>query len=153
MAEQTVATTSGQSAAAKSKEGTRAQERYFQPPVDIYETTEGLVLLADLPGVAPNDLELRLEDNTLTIMGRARHAFGSEPLYREFELANFFRQFELSEGVDQGKISAKLRHGVLMLELPRAEKAKPRQIPVQVEGAQEAAKQESNRQDSTKAAA
>jgi hypothetical protein len=55
--------------------------------------------------------------------------------------------------VDQGKISAKLRQGVLMLELPRAEKAEPRQIPVQVEGAQEAAKQESNSQESTKAAA
>jgi len=131
MAEQTVATTSGQQVAT-GKEGTRAQERYIQPPVDIYETPEGLVLLADLPGMAPSDLEVRLEDHTLTIQGKAHHALTREPIYREYELGNFFRQFELSEQVDQGKINARFRHGVLTLRLPRAEKPKPRQISVQV---------------------
>jgi HSP20 family protein len=131
MAEQTVATTSGQQGAA-GKEGTRAQERYIQPPVDIYETPEGLVLLADLPGVAPSDLEIRLEDHTLTIQGKAQHLLTSEPSYREYELGKFFRQFELSEQVDQGKITAGIKHGVLTLQLPRAEKPQPRQIAVQV---------------------
>ena len=131
MAEKTVATTSGQPVTT-GREGTRAQERYLQPPVDIYETPEGLVVLADLPGVGPSDLELRLEGNILTIQGKAKPVFMGEPIYREYELANFFRQFELSEGVDQGKISAGLKHGVLTLQLPRAEKAKPRQIAVQV---------------------
>jgi len=112
---------------------------YFLPPVDIFETREELVLLADMPGVAPNDLTIRLEDSILTIQGKAKHAIDSEPIYREFELVNFFRQFELSDQVDQEKIAARLNHGVLMLELPRAEKAKPRQIPVQVEVAKEAA--------------
>ena len=134
MAEKTVPTTSGRQTAL-SRERTRAQERYIQPPVDIYETPEGLVLLADMPGVAPNDLEVRLEENVLTIQGKAKHAVESEPIYREFELANFFRQFELSDQVDQEKISARLNNGVLMLQLPRAEQAKPRQIPVQVEKA------------------
>ena len=134
MAEKTVPTTSGRQTAV-SRERTRAQERYIQPPVDIYETPEGLVLLADMPGVAPNDLEVRLEENVLTIQGKAKHAVESEPIYREFELANFFRQFELSDQVDQEKISARLNNGVLMLQLPRAEQAKPRQIPVQVEKA------------------
>jgi HSP20 family molecular chaperone IbpA len=138
MAEKTVATTSGKQMAT-GRERTRALERYMQPPVDIYETPEGLVLLADMPGVAPNDLEIRLEENILTIQGKAKHAIDSEPIYREFELGNFFRQFELSDQVDQEKISARIRHGVLILELPRAEKAKPKQIPVKVEVAKEAA--------------
>jgi HSP20 family protein len=131
MAEKTVATTSGQPVTT-GREGTRAQERYVQPPVDIYETPEGLVLLADLPGVAPNDLEVRLENNILTIQGKAQQSLPSEPISREYELGNFFRQFELSEQVDQGKIAARFQHGVLTLQLPSAEKAKPRQIAVQV---------------------
>jgi HSP20 family molecular chaperone IbpA len=138
MAEKTVAAASGKQVPT-SREMTRAQERYIQPPVDIYETPEGLVLLADMPGVAPSDLEVRLEENILTIQGKAKHAIDKEPIYREFELVNFFRQFELSEHVDQEKIAARLNNGVLMLQLPRAEKAKPRQIPVQVETAKEAA--------------
>jgi len=131
MAEKTVATTSEQPGTT-GREGTRAQERYVQPPVDIYDTPEGLVLLADLPGVAQNDLEVRLENNMLTIQGKAQPALTSEPLSREYELGHFFRQFELSEQVDQGKIAARFQHGVLTLQLPRAEKAKPRQINVQV---------------------
>jgi len=138
MAEKTVAAAS-EKQVPSGREMTRTQERYIQPPVDIYETPEGLVLLADMPGVAPSDLEVRLEENILTIQGKAKHAIDKEPIYREFELVNFFRQFELSEHVDQEKIAARLNNGVLMLQLPRAEKAKPRQIPVQVETAKEAA--------------
>jgi HSP20 family protein len=131
MAEKTVATTSGQQVTT-GREGTRAQERYVQPPVDIYETPESLVLLADLPGVAPSDLEIQLENNILTIQGKPKHLLTTEPLYREYGLADFFRQFELSEVVNQEKITAGLKNGVLTLQLPRAEKAKPRQITVQV---------------------
>jgi HSP20 family protein len=138
MAEKTVAAAGGKQMS-PSRESTRAQEHYIQPPVDIYETPDGLVLLADMPGVAPSDLTIRLEDNILTIQGKAKHAIDKEPIYREFELVKFFRQFELSDQVDQEKIAARLNHGVLMLELPRAEKAKPRQIPVRVETAEEAA--------------
>jgi HSP20 family molecular chaperone IbpA len=133
MAEQTVAVTSGQQPTTTGREETRAPERYIQPPVDIYETSEGLVLLADLPGVSPNDLTVRHEDKILTIQGKGKHLVSSEPIYREYELGLFFRQFILSEEVDVQKITAGLRHGVLTLQLPRAEKAKPRQIPVEVE--------------------
>jgi HSP20 family molecular chaperone IbpA len=115
------------------------QERYIQPPADIYETEEGLALLADLPGVSPNDLKIRLEENILTIQATAKHLVESEPIYREFELYNFFRQFELSEEVDQEKITAELNHGCLKLLLPRAEKAKPREIQVRVHDDQAAA--------------
>jgi HSP20 family molecular chaperone IbpA len=136
MAEKTVPTTGGkQQQMEPSRERTRAQERYIPPPVDIYETQDGLVLMADLPGVGPEDLEIRIEDNMLTIQGRAKHAIEADPIYREFELVNFFRQFELSDQVDQEKISARMNHGVLTLEMPKAEKAKPRKIQVQLEKA------------------
>lgn len=135
MAEKTVATAASGKPARTEREITRAQERYIQPPVDIYENPDGLVLLADLPGVEPNDVTIRLEDNILTIQATPKHLITAEPIYREFELVNFFRQFELSDEVDQDKITARLSHGVLMLELPKAEKAKPRQIDVQVEKA------------------
>ena len=124
---------------AQSKERTRGREKFVSPPVDIYDSSEGLVLLADLPGVAPEDLKVRLEENTLTIQASPKHLVDGEATYKEFELVNFFRQFELSEEVDQEKISASLSHGVLKLQLPRAEKAKPREIPVQVQGDKPAA--------------
>lgn len=116
----------------RGKEETRSQERYVTPPVDIYETAQGLVVKADLPGVAKEDLDLRVENSQLTIRGRANHAVRGEPLYREYELVHFFRQFELTENVDQENISADLKNGVLTLSLPKAEEAKPRRIEVQV---------------------
>jgi HSP20 family protein len=114
------------------KEETRSQERYVTPAVDIYETPEGLIVKADLPGVAKDGLDLRVENNLLTIRGRAAHTAPGELLYREYELASFFRQFELSDKVDQLKISAELKNGVLTLNLPKAEEAKPRRIDVHV---------------------
>jgi HSP20 family molecular chaperone IbpA len=116
----------------RGKEETRSQERYVTPPVDIYETAQGLVVKADLPGVAKENLDLRVENSQLTIRGRANHAVRGEPLYREYELVHFFRQFELTDSVDQEKISADLKNGVLTLSLPKAEEAKPRRIEVQV---------------------
>ena len=114
------------------KENTRSQERYVTPAVDIYETLDGLVVKADLPGVTKDGLDLRVENNLLTIRGRASHCAPGEMLYREYQLANFFRQFELSDKVDQQSISAELKHGVLTLNLPKAEEAKPRKIEVRV---------------------
>lgn len=129
MAERTVATRA-QEKPPSSREVTRSQERYITPPVDIYETSDGLVVKADLPGVAKDGLDLRVENNLLTIRGKAAHAAPGDPVYREYGLVNFFRQFELNERVDQGEISAELKHGVLTLHLPKAEEAKPRKIEV-----------------------
>jgi len=141
MAEKTVAKTGNPmpDQTGQAKERTRGMERFVPPPVDIYESPDGLVLLADLPGVAPEDLKVRLEDNTLTIQASPKHLVDGEATYKEFELVNFFRQFELSEEVDQEKISASLSHGVLTLRLPRAERAKPREIPVKIQGDRSAA--------------
>jgi len=90
------------------------------------------VVLADLPGVSQEGLDVRVDNNVLTIRGHAHHAMPGDATYREYELVNFFRQFELSDKVDQGRISAELKCGVLTLQLPKAEEAKPRQIAVQV---------------------
>jgi HSP20 family molecular chaperone IbpA len=130
MAEKTVATPEAQKPV--TTESTRNHERYIAPPVDIYETADGLVVLADLPGVAQEALDVRVDNNVLTIRGHARHTVPGDTTYREYELVNFFRQFELSDKVDQGRISAELRHGVLQLQLPKAAEAKPRQVAVQV---------------------
>jgi HSP20 family protein len=130
MAEKTVATPDIQQPTTTEK--TRNHERYMAPPVDIYETRDGLVVLADLPGVAKEALDVRVDNNVLTIRGQARHAVPSDVTYREYDLVNFFRQFELNEQVDQQRITADLKCGVLTLHVPKAEEAKPRQIAVQV---------------------
>lgn len=131
MAEKTVATATPQQASVAT-EGTRNQERYVTPPVDIYETPDGLVVMADLPGVTKESLDVRVDSNVLTLRGISRHVAGSDPVYREYELINFFRQFELGEKIDQGKISAELKQGVLTLHLPKAEEARARQIEIRI---------------------
>jgi len=130
MAEHTVAAPEVQQS--PMAESTRNHERYVAPPVDIYETRDGLVVLADLPGVAQEALEVRVDNHMLTIRGHARHGVPGEVTYREYELLNFFRQFEPSDKVDQSRITADLKCGVLTLHLPKAEEAKPRQIEVGV---------------------
>jgi HSP20 family protein len=131
MAEQTVATTTPQQGAV-AREETRNRERFITPAVDIYETPDGLTVLADLPGVNQDNLDVRVDNNVLTIRGMARHTTPGDPVYREYELVNFFRQFELGEKIDQSKISAELKHGVLTVQLPKAPEAKPRKIAVSV---------------------
>jgi HSP20 family molecular chaperone IbpA len=131
MAEKTVAIPDNQEVATQP-EGTRTPERYVTPPVDIYELPDGLVVMADVPGVTHEHLDIRVDNNVLTIRAQADHASVAEPTYREYQLVNYFRQFELSDKVDQDKISADLKHGVLTLNLPKAEEAKPRKIALAV---------------------
>lgn len=134
MAEKTVAvpTTPGTPQEASGAEVTRTRERYATPSVDIYETPEGLTAVVDIPGVAQEDLEVRVDNQVLTIQGRSHHRVPGEATYREYELVHYFRQFELSDQVDASRIAAELKYGVLTLHLPKAEAAKPRQIAVQI---------------------
>jgi len=135
MAEKTVPATSGSNGSQTNggnREMTREAERYAPPPVDIYETPNSLVLLADMPGVPKENLEVRVDQNTLTIQGKAQHLVKGEPIYREIELTGFFRQFEISEEIATDKINAELKYGVLSLNLPKSEKAKPKKIEVKV---------------------
>ncbi len=131
MAEKTIATPEIQQKAPMA-EGTRTRERYITPPVDIYETPEGLVVMADLPGVTRENLEVRVENNLLTIRGHSCHIAPETPVYREYEFVHFFRQFELTAKIDTAKITAELKHGVLLLHLPKVAEAQPRKIEVAV---------------------
>ncbi len=130
MAEHTVAAPEVQKS--PMTERTRHHERYVAPPVDIYETRKGLVVLADVPGVAPEALDVRVDHNVLTIRGHARHGVPGKVTYREYDLVHFFRQFELNDTVDQRHITADLKSGVLTVHVPKAQEAKPRQIEVHV---------------------
>jgi HSP20 family protein len=132
MAETTVAMPEAQAERAVQPEGTRTHERYVAPPVDIYEVADGLVVTVDVPGVTQDQLEVRVDNHVLTIRGQISANTVADPSYREYELVSYFRQFELSDKVDEGKITADLKHGVLTLTLPKAEEAKPRKITVAV---------------------
>lgn len=107
----------------------------FTPPIDIFETAAGLVLLADLPGVAPDSLELQVQDNKLTLFGRVNATLpeGAQVIHQEYQVGHFLRSFILSDEVDHENISAKLNHGVLEVILPRAQRGEPRRIPVAIE--------------------
>ena len=115
---------------AAAREATRAQEVFVPPPVDIYEDEQGLVVVADLPGVEPGDLDVRVDQGVLTLQGRTQALATGTPLHREYELTGFFRQFRLPEEIAAGRIEAALTQGVLTLRLPRAAPAPPRRIDV-----------------------
>lgn len=129
MVEKTVQPAAGEKAPA-SRETTRAQDRYVAPPVDIYEDQDGLMVVADVPGASPESLDVRVDQGILTIEAKTSHLSPGNPIYREFQLVSFFRQFQLPERVAVGEISADLQHGVLKLRVPWAPEVKPRRIEV-----------------------
>lgn len=104
----------------------------YTPAIDIFETEKEITLLADMPGVKANDLTIDLREGVLTLTGRASNVSSEKEtdVVREFKPGTFHRQFTLSEAVDQAKIEATLKDGVLRLTLPKVEKARPRQIQV-----------------------
>lgn len=104
----------------------------FSPLVDIFETDKEIVLLADMPGVMSDRLDVDLRENVLTLSAEAVSGKGGEEqdILSEFAVGKFYRQFTLSEVIDQGKIEAKLNSGVLRLVLPKVEKAAPRKIQI-----------------------
>lgn len=104
----------------------------YTPPVDIFETETAITVLADMPGVAPENLTIDLRESVLTLVGRVvpKETPKENVILREHHAGTFMRQFTLSETIDQSKIDARLNDGVLRLELPKVEKAKPRQIAV-----------------------
>ena len=105
----------------------------FTPPIDIFETAEGLILQADLPGVSPESLELQVQDNKLSLFGKVTMPIpsGARLIHQEYQVGHFLRSFILSDEVDHERITAKLNQGVLEVVLPRLAKAEPRRIQVQ----------------------
>jgi HSP20 family protein len=106
--------------------------RTFAPKVDILETDAGLKLWAEMPGVDENAIEVELVDGVLSIRGRvATEEYENlEPLYTEYGVGNFETRFRLSNAIDGERIQARLKNGVLELELPKIAAAKPRKIEI-----------------------
>ena len=107
----------------------------FTPSVDIFEAENAIHLIADMPGVSAEDLTIDLRDDVLSFMGEVSAETNTEEtaVYKEYETGRYYRQFSLSDVIDQAKIDAKLTDGVLHLTLPKVEKATPRKITVNVQ--------------------
>ena len=103
----------------------------MSPEVNIYETKEGYVLEAEMPGVSKEGLEITLENNEITLVGhRKSEVVTGAPLFRERALTDYRRVFELDPAIDTAKIAAKMNQGVLILTLPKSERVQPRKIAV-----------------------
>jgi HSP20 family protein len=104
----------------------------FTPDVDIFETEKEMIVLADMPGVKSDNLTIDLREAVLTLDGevQAPEGNGEVEVLREYRTGKYYRQFYLSEVIDQAKIEAEMKDGVLRLKLPKVEAAKPRRISV-----------------------
>jgi len=103
---------------------------YVTPGVNILETKDAYVLEAEMPGVNKDGLNISVEDNVLTLLGRRQPEPEANWLYRESGPADYRRVFELDPSIETAKIIARIEQGILSVTLPKAEKAKPRRIAV-----------------------
>lgn len=106
--------------------------RIYRPLTDIVETPEGVTLMVEMPGVAPDDVDITLEKRVLTLRGKVQPTQPEklQLAYAEYGEGDFERAFTLSDDFDSDKIDAALSHGVLTLKLPRAAEAQPKKITV-----------------------
>jgi HSP20 family protein len=116
----------------EGKEESTVPTRTFVPTADIYEDRDSLKVTLEMPGVEKGNVEVRVAEGVLFVEGRLDLSKyrGLQPLYTEYNIGNYARSFRLSNAIDQDKIGAELKDGVLSLTLPKAEKAKPRTIQV-----------------------
>jgi HSP20 family protein len=125
-----------QNAASKKEIGSDTERtragRYFTPPADIFETKDALSLILDMPGVAKDHVNVRLENDQLEIEGRIGVAGidKKEAVYSEYNVGNYFRRFTLSNKIAKDRIEATMADGVLTLVLPKVPEATPRRIAV-----------------------
>ena len=113
---------------------TNVNQYTFTPKVDIWETEAGYNLEVEMPGVDKNGVDVKLEEGVLSILGRVEQegTNGFEKVYSEYESGNYERQFQISEVIDESNIKATINNGILQLELPKRESAKPKRIEVKV---------------------
>jgi HSP20 family protein len=104
----------------------------YSPNVDIIENADELTLVADVPGVRPETIDVQFEQGELSIRARVEPRQSEETLFafREYGVGDYFRAFQLGEGIDNGKIHAEVADGVLTVHLPKVERVKPRKIKV-----------------------
>jgi HSP20 family protein len=107
---------------------------FFTPRTDIVETDAELTLFAELPGVRPEDVDLRYEKGELLLHGKVQpHPERQTALLQEYEEGDFYRAFTIHESIDASRISAECKNGVLTVHLPKVEAVRPRQIKVRSE--------------------
>ncbi len=106
--------------------------RFYVPSTDIYETDDALNVVMEVPGVGRDNIEVKLEDNELTVEARIDFANyeGMDPLYTEYNVGHFARSFSLSQLIDRNNITANLADGVLTLTLKKVQQAQPRRIEI-----------------------
>jgi HSP20 family protein len=116
----------------ETREESTIPARVFVPSSDIYETQDALTVILEMPGVEKNNVDVRVEDGVLSVLGKLDLSKyqGLQPLYVEYNVGHYSRSFQLPSKVDQSKIAAELKDGVLSLTLPKVEQAKPRTIQV-----------------------
>lgn len=114
-----------------TQETQRTTRPTVAPPVNIIETKDGYTLEAEIPGVGKDGVEITVEDNQLTIVGRRqKEDVKAQTLYRESEEGDYRRVFELDPAIDAAKIAAKVEQGILTVSLPFSERVKPRKITI-----------------------
>ena len=116
----------------QNREETRAPERFHRPAVSIIEDESGLLLTADLPGAAKGTMDIHVDKGVLTINAPVSREMPGRPVYSEFEWAPYYRQFQVPDVIDQSKVRAEFKNGVLTLHLPKVEAVKPRRIEVEI---------------------
>lgn len=116
----------------QQKQESTIPSRQFMPVTDIFETDQALTLMLEMPGVRKESVDVQVENDVLTISGRIDFSNyeGLQPVYTEYNVGDYARSFQISSKLDQAKIKAQLKDGVMTLVLPKAEKAKPRKISV-----------------------
>ena len=116
----------------KNKEEATIPATIFVPPTDIYEAEDALTVILEMPGVEKSNVSIQVENGTLSVEGRLDLAKyqGLQPLYTEYNIGHYSRSFHLSTKIDQSKIAAEMKDGVLSLKLPKLEEARPRTIQV-----------------------
>jgi HSP20 family protein len=115
--------------------GEEMKEGVWQPPVDIYEDEQSVIIKAEVPDVDQKDIEVKIENNTLTLRGERKHSsdIRKENYYRvERFFGQFQRSFSLPQSIDQDKVQASCDKGILTITLPKKAEIKPKQISVAV---------------------
>jgi HSP20 family molecular chaperone IbpA len=114
-----------------SRENKQKNDQYISASADIFETEEGLTMIADMPGLDDKSLDISIDQGVLTIKGDAPAGAG-DCHHREFAMAGYWRQFLLTDTFDAGKAEASIKQGVMTLKIPKTEAAKPKRIAVTV---------------------
>lgn len=116
----------------ETRDETTIPARLFVPDADIYEFEDVLTVILEMPGVARDKVKVGVEEGVLKVEGQLDLSKyqGLHPLYTEYNIGHYARSFQLSSKIDQNKITASMKDGVLSLTLPKVEEAKPRRIEV-----------------------